>query len=307
MKEALHPSAVVPSVAALIACYNGGRFLRRAVRSLQRQTVPLSEILVVDDGSTDKETQKVLESLVEEGAIQCLRLEANQGLAAARNRGIERLGTDHILLLDCDDTYDPRFLEEALLRGIGDRVAGLGCYLQFYTINSNNVERRIKRWKPLGGSLSAFLFRPSISSCLLLNRAAWSEVGGYDEEMRLYEDWELWIRVTEAGWKLEAMPYFLYNYYVHGSNMSRDTSPEGLFRQQNALEYIYEKHQMLYRRHFYAAYRQIAGQLVRNPKLLFRPPLMLYLAGRRMSGCARALTELWAMIAFLIRRIFFIK
>lgn len=308
MKEALPSAASQPSVAALIPCYNYGRFLRRAVNSLQQQTIPLREILVVDDGSTDQYTKQVLKELVKEDAIRCIHLEQNQGLPTARNRGIESLDTDYILLLDSDDHYDPRFLEEALRQKMNDRVAGIGCYLQFHEVDKDGLERPLKkRWKPSGGRLAAFLFAPSSGSCLLLNKAAWREVGGYDEEIPLYEDWELWIRITAAGWHIKTMPYFFYNYYVHGANMSRDTTPEGLLRKYKALEYIYKKHASLYRRHFYAAYMHLIRQLAYNPKLLFRPPQMLFFAGRQNQGSIRILTELWAAAAYLIKRLFFIK
>jgi glycosyltransferase involved in cell wall biosynthesis len=97
----------------VIPTHNRAGHLAEAVRSAHSQTFPAYEIIVVDDGSTD-DTAGMVEALVRDGVQHVLYLrQANQGAAAARNRGIRAAGGDWIALLDSDDTWLPGKLEAA--------------------------------------------------------------------------------------------------------------------------------------------------------------------------------------------------
>ena len=88
-----------PRFSVVIPTHNRADHLAEAVRSVHGQTFPAHEIIVVDDGSTD-DTAEVVEALIRDGVpVRYLR-QANQGAAAARNRGIRAAGGDWIALLD---------------------------------------------------------------------------------------------------------------------------------------------------------------------------------------------------------------
>ena len=96
-----------PKVSVVIPSYNLGRLLTQAIDSVLAQTVVPSEIIVVDDGSTD-DTQVRLEPY--SGRIRCIR-QGNRGVSAARNRGIREASGQLIAFLDADDVWHPRKLE----------------------------------------------------------------------------------------------------------------------------------------------------------------------------------------------------
>ena len=275
-----------PSVAAVVPCYNYGYFLRRAVSSLQQQSVPLQEIVLVDDGSTDTETIELMDELSREEGIRLIRFAQNRGLSAARNAGISSVEVDYILLLDADDHYEPIFLEKALKRYSAHRcqkIAAIGCYLNFYQKNKNGTWLRSYIWKPSGGRLPSFLFSNECNAAPLLCKAAWEEVRGYDEQMRYAEDWEFWIRITAAGWQIDIIPLPLYNYYIHESNMSYARSPaqQKFFMQQK--EYIYHKHRQLYRKHFSSGLSYLIRQSFKNISH-FRHPSHVFLTAGKKGG-----------------------
>src|ERR1044071_7280152 len=93
-------------VSVIIPCYNHAHFLRDAIESVLNQTYSHYEILVVDDGSTD-DSATVAESY---SKVRCVR-QANQGLSAARNRGIRESQSEYLVFLDADDRLLPRALE----------------------------------------------------------------------------------------------------------------------------------------------------------------------------------------------------
>src|SRR5689334_22859965 len=94
-------------VSAIIPCYNYGKYLARAIDSILAQTYAVSEIIVVDDGSSDN-TREVATSYG--GCVRYI-YQQNAGRAAARNHGIREATGDWIALLDADDWWLPQKIE----------------------------------------------------------------------------------------------------------------------------------------------------------------------------------------------------
>jgi glycosyltransferase involved in cell wall biosynthesis len=101
-----------PLVSIIINNYNYGRFLRDAIESALRQTYPLIEVIVVDDGSTD-ESRSIIEEYARVGKVIPV-LKQNGGQASAFNAGFAASRGDFILFLDADDVILPTCVEEAL-------------------------------------------------------------------------------------------------------------------------------------------------------------------------------------------------
>ncbi len=114
-----------PLVSVLLAVSNGERYLRAALESVLRQTIPDFELLVVDDGSTDG-TPGILES-IGDARLRVLVNADRQGLAASLNRGLEEARGRYIARLDADDVAFPTRLEQQLQRMVsGSPVAVVG-------------------------------------------------------------------------------------------------------------------------------------------------------------------------------------
>lgn len=200
---------MIPEISVVIPCYNAGAFLPTALDSLRTQTFRDFEIVIVDDGSTDAATIALLDALPAD--IRVIRQE-NRGLAGARNTGFSQARGRYILPLDCDDWLAPDFLAQTR-QAMGEQPR---CFA-FAWLNLHGEKQGVLRKQ---FNLFEQLFLNQLPYCLLLPRAAWVEVGGYDEGMRRgYEDWDFNIRLGLAGWSGIAVSAPLFNYRVSGNGM----------------------------------------------------------------------------------------
>ena len=103
-----------PLVSVVIPSFNSGDYILEAIESVAQQTYLRVEVIVVDDGSTD-DTVKKLRSLIETGKIH-YTFQSNQGLAAARNTGIELAKGEYLQFLDADDLISPTKIEKQVQR-----------------------------------------------------------------------------------------------------------------------------------------------------------------------------------------------
>src|SRR5437867_457309 len=108
----------MPRVSVVIPCYNLGRFLDEAVDSVLAQTFQDFEIVVVDDGSTDQETQRLLADYRKPGT-RVVR-SPNRGLPAAKNLGLAETTGPYVCMLDADDRLDPQLLAKSVAALDGD-------------------------------------------------------------------------------------------------------------------------------------------------------------------------------------------
>lgn len=174
------------SVSAIVAAYNSEKFIADTIRSILAQTVPVSEVIVVDDGSTDA-TPDILASFG--GAIRVIRQE-NRGQSAARNRGIREARGEVIGFLDHDDLWTDDHTEVLLSHlADGDPYA---------------IAKGMTRFMHSDGSgtrLSGAIWHPELIGAGLYRRQVFDAVGGFDETMREWsgEDLDLAIRIGEAG------------------------------------------------------------------------------------------------------------
>src|SRR4051794_7687685 len=102
-----------PKLMIVIPCYNDGHYLVDAIQSVEEQPTPkIRDVIIVDDGSTDERTLRVLSELRDRG-YHVIR-QANQGLAAARNAAIRAARTDYVLPLDADNKVHENYLTTAI-------------------------------------------------------------------------------------------------------------------------------------------------------------------------------------------------
>lgn len=230
-----YPELDEPEVSIVIPCYNQGRFLHDAIRSVFRQDHDSWEIIVVDDGSTDRETARVLRHL-RYPRTRILR-QRNQGLSAARNAGMRTARGRFLVPLDADDELGPGFLSATRhALEADDRAAYAHTWTRLFG-NQKLV------WVDRPFNPYQLLLSTSVVGCALIRADAWHEVGGYDQDRRTgNEDWDLWIRLLEAGWGQIEVPRPLFRYRQHGISMSVTTEA----RFEDARREIARAHPALY-------------------------------------------------------------
>ena len=200
-----------PEITVIIPCYNSGFSLLRTLSSLKSQTYRNFEIIIVNDGSNDSITLKILKN-INEPNIQIINQE-NKGLSAARNVGILNSNSDFILPLDSDDWLASNALLE---------------FIQFLKKNKNysyvysNIVNQNQSTGVLKKNYNFFeqLFSNQIPYCFLVRRDVFTKIGMYDLKMKNgFEDWELNIRMGKYGHTGYCLNQDLFYYNVSNEGM----------------------------------------------------------------------------------------
>ena len=184
-----------PLVSVIIPSHNRLTMLQEAVDSVWAQTFSALELLVVDDASTD-DTWTWLQK---QSRIRKLRLPHRQGPSAARNAGAAAARGRYLAFLDSDDLFLPDKLQRQveLLEARPDLPL---CHAnEIWRRNGKELRQRPKHLKLGGAIFEHCLPMCRISpSAAVMRRRVFLELGGFDEELEVAEDYELWLRVTAS-------------------------------------------------------------------------------------------------------------
>jgi glycosyltransferase involved in cell wall biosynthesis len=237
------------TVSIIIPCHNHGEFIGEAVSSALAQTLPASEIIVIDDAS-DESTRKVCEALGKD-RVRVIRNTTNLGLSASRNRGIREARSEAVLPLDGDDRLHADFLMRTV--PVLESAPDIGWVYTDCT---------------LFGARDGFLEFPEYDVTLLLahdiclapslfRKRDWERVGGYDETFRVgQEDWDFWVSMAEMGLRGAHVAQRLYEYRQHSESM-RSRSHQDI---DISAEKLWARHKDFYERHAQAIWRYYVGR-----------------------------------------------
>ena len=213
-----------PKVSVVIAFHNGSQWIERALQSIAGQTVTANEVLVVDDGSSPEESS-FLATLQDKYSFRIVQQE-NGGQSAARNNGFAEAKNDFVCILDQDDYYLPRHIELLLEAAdlddpkfafsYGDlwRVSESGMVLAQSCVNLESNHPHLDLKALVGTNMYI------LPSATLIKRAVFLAVGGYDTELRGYEDDDLFLRLFLAGYTNRFIPEAVTAWTVNTSSTS---------------------------------------------------------------------------------------
>jgi glycosyltransferase involved in cell wall biosynthesis len=194
-------------VSVIIPAYNSAKFVGGAIESVLAQTTDDFEIIVVDDGSKDA-TPRAIEPFLADSRIRYFRQE-NRGLPGARNAGAKVSRGEYLAFLDADDFLAPNALE-AMRKKFEESGA---AWLNVGVMKLEGENRTFRRPQfPEGDLLLAILENDFITRSPFYPRKDFFEIGMYDEEIRMREDWDINIRMIAAGkpFVLLDEPLYLY-------------------------------------------------------------------------------------------------
>ncbi len=180
------------NISVVIPTFNRKNRVIQAIESVCNQTHPPSQVVVVDDGSTDDTAQMIQNSYPEITLLE----QCNRGVSAARNAGIAVAKGDWIAFLDSDD----RWLPEKLARQVAELKRCEGVQLchcdEIWIRNGRRVNPRNVHKKRGGHIFEHCLPRCCISpSATLMRRGLFSELGEFDETLPACEDYDYWLRL----------------------------------------------------------------------------------------------------------------
>jgi glycosyltransferase involved in cell wall biosynthesis len=201
------------TVSVVIPAFNAERFLADALHSVFSQKAPAHEVVVVDDGSTDRTAAVATEFPL----VRLLSI-PHSGVSTARNFGVASTIGEFIAFLDADDTWDPLRLELQLELAQREPAVGIVMAQQTY-----RFEGPIPSWfrGPVDGRSEAG-FMPSN---WLVRRSAWEFVGEFDREMTHSEDTDWLARASDLGVQVGVVEVPLVVHRIHDSNASGMAGP----------------------------------------------------------------------------------
>lgn len=206
-------------ISVIIPAYNQGHYLAKAVKSVLAQTYTAWEAIIVDDGSTD-DTAEVAATF-SDPRIRYIYQE-NRGLSGARNTGIRHARGNYLTYLDSDDCFVPEKLA-LLVTELEDKP-----HLGFVAGQAIPVDERGcqigKTFKegPPEDPVRWLLGNPLHVGSVLVRRSWQERVGFFDERLRSYEDWDMWLRLARAGCQMGWVPRPVSLYRFHTGQMTRD-------------------------------------------------------------------------------------
>ncbi|MCM8711962.1 glycosyltransferase family 2 protein [Clostridium sp. SYSU_GA19001] len=227
-----------PKVSIIITCYNYGEYLDAAIYSCLKSTCKDIEILVVNDGSTDPYTLKVL-NRIRHPKIHIIN-QANKGLPAARNAGIKQASSEYILPVDADDLISSTLIEKEL--SILERKTEISVVTHW--TRAFGTENWV--WRPQPFNIKTLLQENIVCVTSLFRKKAWEDVCGYNEQMNEgYEDWDFWISLAENNCLFYTIPEVLFFYRRHGKTMVHDSDR----KREYLINKIKKNHKDLYEKY----------------------------------------------------------
>lgn len=219
-----------PRVALLVPIHNAAPFIEQTLDSIRDQTYPSWHAVLVDDASSDGSAE-----IADEYArrypdrFTFVRLATNVGVVEARNRAAEAAPDGELaVLLDHDDWLREDYLERMLEVydaevGKGRRVGIVGCDASLFM----DGETSDKTWSDYTGwyepaDLDTLVQRNPVFGRAVFSREAFAAVGGFSSECAGADDWDLWVRIVEAGWEVALTREPLAVYRVHSTAFSQN-------------------------------------------------------------------------------------
>ncbi|HXG18411.1 MAG TPA: glycosyltransferase family 2 protein [Methylomirabilota bacterium] len=209
---------MTPKVTAVIPVYNREKYVGEAIDSVLAQTFTDFELLVIDDGSTDR-SRKVVQSY-RDSRIRLVVNDANQGIPRTRNKGVQLAQGEYLAFLDSDDwAYPERFAKQVAFLDRHPEYAAVGTWAVWMDEEGRSL-RRVQRKPVFPDEIAALrLFRQGITNSTSMARTAVLREFEHREKYDLSEDFDLWVRIA-AKHKLAALPEVLVRCRRHKRRIS---------------------------------------------------------------------------------------
>ena len=254
-----------PLVSVLIPAYNHEQFVLQTIRSIMAQTYQNLELIIIDDGSTDKTWDKIQELLPEcekRFSVVSVERQSNQGGSTTLNRLLEKAQGEYVYLIASDDMAKPNaierlynalsqrekyvlaFCDDEIINEESERIAwdkkrcsvplekGYQTFWQYLTRKESNIPSNPDEY----GCYASFLQGNYIPNGYLIKKEAILKTGGYKKEAPL-EDWYMHLQLSKLG-KYVFVPEVLFSYRWHDSNTVQNQKH---MQEMTVKTFLYEK------------------------------------------------------------------
>ncbi|MCA0436900.1 MAG: glycosyltransferase family 2 protein [Austwickia sp.] len=283
-------SARQPLVSVIMPAYNAQETIGAAITGVLTQDYPRVELIVVDDGSTDR-TQEICAAY---GDLIRYRRVTNGGTASARNAGLLEATGDFLALCDSDDVLLPPYVATSLRayqEAGGGRKLVMNDAVLLTAAGIGHGRRMVgRRFNQRADQRLGMLQKNMVSIFTFFPRRLLEEVGVFDAHLRYREDWELWLRAVLSGWQIVYQPqaHALYRW----SPSAKSTHPAGYDVETEILRGVLDRH---------GPQLSAAERAFLERRLQTKAPRLLDLEGQQAlrSGDIGAARDIYATLATL--------
>lgn len=250
-------------ISVCIPFYNHGKYIRDALDSIYASDYLNLEVIILDDGSNDADSQRILGEVQKEYSNLQIVHTKNQGVATARNHLVKIASGEYIAFLDADDKVSPTFYAKA------DRVLNQYENVGFVASWLKEFGNSQKVWIAWNTEFPYLLCHNTIGMCTVVRKSVYLSVGGMNPSLaENLEDYECWINITKQGWLGVVIPEFHFFYRIRSDSRLSTSNREQLLYLYEAISSI---HPTLYDSYGSEIYNLInqngASWLWENPSL----------------------------------------
>ncbi len=189
-----------PLITVTINLYNYERFIQDCIQSILNQTYKNFELIIVDDCSTDNSYEKAKKFEKKDNRVKVIRLDKNNGIGYAKNKGIIKSKGEYIVTLDADDMITKKSLEIRVKNILKHKVQFVyGDAILFKGLLPLKEAYKLKSLKISGKKWPRRLHCPNVynihAATVLISRDVYKKYGLYDEELGCKIDREMWLRL----------------------------------------------------------------------------------------------------------------
>jgi len=227
------------SVAVIIPVYNREKCIVRALQSVVAQSWSPTQIIVVDDGSTDG-TAAVLDRVKNTFNLTVITLNTNHGVSFARNRGVAASTASFIAFLDSDDLWEPNKLEQQMRWFQKNPHMRIVQTREIWIRSGKRVNPPKTHIKKSGHIFMASLKRCMITpSSVVMDRGLFDEFRGFNESLPACEDYDLWLKITSRYSVGLVDEDLMTRYGGHGDQLSATVPVLDRYRVRSMLDVLH--------------------------------------------------------------------
>lgn len=227
-----------PLVTVFMPVYNSEQYIKEAVESILNQTYKNLEIILVDDGSTDRSIE-IIKSYKDD-RIRLIQNEKNMGIPYTRNVGLKEAKGKYIAIMDSDDIATPKRIERQVdyLEKNPDIDAVGSYYIQF----GEKAEKKVtpKYTKPEELKIMLMFYNPIANPSATVRKETLDKHNiKYNLDFFVAQDYQLWVQLAKVG-KIEIIPEFLLKYRFGHENISKKSNREKREKRKQLISRIHE-------------------------------------------------------------------
>ena len=229
-------------VSVIMPCYNDGKYIMEAIDSIVKQTYQNWELIIVDDGSDDEETKRIINE-IQNPKIKVFHTEHLRP-AGARNYGIQKAEGTYILPVDSDDRIHEEYMEKAVkMIESNPRIGVVYCKAELFGEKSGS-------WNLPDYSFKHMLLDNIVFVTALFYKIDWEKVGGFNTSMAQgMEYYDFWLSILGLEREICQIPEVLFYYRI--KPVSRTTNfQDNCVQVQNTYQQIYYNHKEFYQKHY---------------------------------------------------------